>query len=45
MKAIVQDKYGPPYVLELADIDKPVITDDMDHHRHEIREASKGQAV
>src|SRR4028118_2136545 len=28
MKAIVQDKYGSPEVLELRDIDKPAIGDD-----------------
>jgi len=28
MKAIVQDKYGSPDVLELEDIDKPVVKDD-----------------
>src|SRR3712207_7468384 len=28
MKAIVQDKYGSPDVLELRDIDKPEIEDD-----------------
>jgi NADPH:quinone reductase-like Zn-dependent oxidoreductase len=28
MKAIVRDKYGPPEVLELRDIDKPKIADD-----------------
>jgi len=28
MKAIVYHKYGSPDVLELADIDKPVVTDD-----------------
>ena len=28
MKAIVQDTYGSPDVLELRDIDKPVIGDD-----------------
>ncbi len=28
MKAIVQDKYGSPDVLELQDIDKPVVKDD-----------------
>lgn len=28
MKAIVQDKYGPPEVLELRDIDVPVVKDD-----------------
>src|SRR5918998_5936107 len=28
MKAIVQDKYGSPDVLELSDIDKPTIGDD-----------------
>jgi hypothetical protein len=28
MKAIVHDKYGPPDVLELKDIDKPVVSDD-----------------
>jgi NADPH:quinone reductase-like Zn-dependent oxidoreductase len=28
MKAIVQDKYGSPDVLELRDIDKPVVKDD-----------------
>jgi hypothetical protein len=27
MKAIVQDKYGSPDVLELKEIDKPVVTD------------------
>jgi NADPH:quinone reductase-like Zn-dependent oxidoreductase len=27
MKAIVQDRYGPPDVLELKDIDKPVVND------------------
>jgi NADPH:quinone reductase-like Zn-dependent oxidoreductase len=27
MKAIVQDRYGPPDVLELRDIDKPVVND------------------
>jgi NADPH:quinone reductase-like Zn-dependent oxidoreductase len=28
MKAIVQDKYGSPDVLQLKDIDKPVVNDD-----------------
>src|SRR6476646_5591911 len=28
MKAIVQDHYGSPDVLELRDIDKPVVKDD-----------------
>ena len=28
MKAIVQDKYGSPDVLELRAIDKPVVKDD-----------------
>jgi NADPH:quinone reductase-like Zn-dependent oxidoreductase len=28
MKAIVQDKYGSPEVLELRDLDKPVVKDD-----------------
>ena len=28
MKAIVQDEYGPPDVLELREIDKPVVEDD-----------------
>jgi NADPH:quinone reductase-like Zn-dependent oxidoreductase len=28
MKAIVQDKYGSPDVLELRDIDKPIVKDD-----------------
>ena len=28
MKAIVQDKYGPPDVLELRDIDRPEIGDE-----------------
>jgi NADPH:quinone reductase-like Zn-dependent oxidoreductase len=28
MKAIVRDKYGPPDVLELREIDKPVVGDD-----------------
>src|ERR671918_2702292 len=28
MKAIVQDEYGSPDVLELRDIDKPVVGDD-----------------
>ena len=28
MKAIVFDKYGSPDVLELQDIDKPVVIDD-----------------
>ena len=28
MKAIVHDAYGPPEVLELRDIDKPVVGDD-----------------
>jgi NADPH:quinone reductase-like Zn-dependent oxidoreductase len=29
MKAIVQDKYGPPDVLKLREIDKPVVKDDQ----------------
>jgi NADPH:quinone reductase-like Zn-dependent oxidoreductase len=29
MKAIVQDRYGGPEVLEFADIDRPVPTDDQ----------------
>jgi len=28
MKAVVQDTYGPPDILELTDIDKPVVGDD-----------------
>ena len=28
MKAIVQDKYGSPDVLEIRDLDKPVVKDD-----------------
>jgi NADPH:quinone reductase-like Zn-dependent oxidoreductase len=28
MKAIVHSRYGPPDVLELKDIDQPVVTDD-----------------
>jgi NADPH:quinone reductase-like Zn-dependent oxidoreductase len=28
MKAIVRDKYGPPDVLELGDIDEPELADD-----------------
>ena len=28
MKAIIQDRYGSPDVLELKDIDKPVVNDD-----------------
>ena len=28
MKAIVQDKYGSAHVLELRDIDKPILGDD-----------------
>jgi NADPH:quinone reductase-like Zn-dependent oxidoreductase len=28
MKAIVQGKYGSPDVLQLKDIDKPVVKDD-----------------
>src|SRR5436309_10602458 len=28
MKAIVQDRYGSPDVLQLRDIDKPVVKDD-----------------
>ena len=28
MKAIVQDRYGPPDVLELKDIDRPEVNDD-----------------
>ena len=28
MKAIVQGKYGSPDVLQLRDIDKPVVKDD-----------------
>jgi NADPH:quinone reductase-like Zn-dependent oxidoreductase len=27
MKAIVQDRYGPPGVLELRDIDEPIVAD------------------
>lgn len=29
MKAVVQDRYGPPDVLELRDVDRPVPTDDQ----------------
>jgi NADPH:quinone reductase-like Zn-dependent oxidoreductase len=29
MKAIVQDEYGPPDVLELREIDKPVVENDQ----------------
>jgi NADPH:quinone reductase-like Zn-dependent oxidoreductase len=29
MKAAVQDKYGPPEVVELTDLDRPVPTDDQ----------------
>jgi NADPH:quinone reductase-like Zn-dependent oxidoreductase len=29
MRAIVQDRYGPPEILEMRDIDKPVIGDDQ----------------
>src|SRR6266511_5096161 len=28
MKAVVQDTYGPPDILALTDIDKPVVGDD-----------------
>jgi NADPH:quinone reductase-like Zn-dependent oxidoreductase len=28
MKAIVQDRYGSPNVLQCKDIDKPVVSDD-----------------
>ncbi len=28
MKAIVQDEYGAPDVLELQEVDKPVVNDD-----------------
>ena len=28
MKAIVQDRYGPPDVLQLREIDRPMIGDD-----------------
>src|SRR3954447_1642430 len=28
MKAIIQDRYGPPDVLRLMDIDTPVVNDD-----------------
>ena len=29
MKAIVYNEYGSPDVLELKDIDKPLVTDDV----------------
>lgn len=29
MKAIVQDEYGPPDVLEVREIDKPVVENDQ----------------
>jgi NADPH:quinone reductase-like Zn-dependent oxidoreductase len=29
MRAIVQERYGPPDVLELRDVDQPVIRDDQ----------------